>query len=235
MTLDTSRNLARLQAVAHALGPLRERVVFVGGATVNLYAAPVLGIPEPRVTDDVDCIVEVAPQSAFYQLEEEIRAQGFTHDVASGVICRWRYGSLLVDIMPTEGDVLGFSNPWYPEGFTHAIEYTLPDTTTIRILAPVYFLATKLVALHDRGWEDLRLSQDLEDLVHVVDNRPQLAQEVTAADNGVRQHLQQYIQELLAHPDLLEALEWTLPAGSGYERKFEIERRLRHLAGVVSK
>lgn len=32
------RNLPRLQAVARALGPLRERVVFVGGATVNLYS-----------------------------------------------------------------------------------------------------------------------------------------------------------------------------------------------------
>jgi hypothetical protein len=98
----------------------------------------------------------------------------------------------------------------------------------------VYFLATKLVALRDRGWEDLRLSQDLEDVVHVVDNRPQLAEEVAIADEEVRRYIQQQIQEVLAHPDLLEALEWTLPAGSGYERKFEIERRLQHVAGLTS-
>lgn len=190
MPLNPSRNLVRLQAVAQALGPLRERVVFVGGATVNLYAAAPLGTPEPRVTDDVDCIVEVAPQAAFYRLEEELRALGFTNDIESGVICRWRVGQLVVDIMPTEGDILGFSNPWYPEGFAHAIDYQLPDRTTIRILSPVYFLATKLVALRDRGWEDLRLSQALEDLVHVVDNRPQLIQEVAAADEGVRNYIQ---------------------------------------------
>jgi hypothetical protein len=162
--------------------------VFVGGATVNLYAAPALGIPEPQGTDDVDCSDEVAPRSAFYQLEEELRAQGFTNDVERGVICRWRYRPLLVDIMPTEGDILGVSNPWCPDGFTHEMEYTLPDTRTIRILMPVYFLATKRVALRDRGWKDLRLSQDLEDLVHVIDNRLQLAQEVAVADNGSQQH-----------------------------------------------
>jgi hypothetical protein len=75
---------------------------------VNLYAATSLGIPEPRVTDDVDCIVEGAPRATFYQLEEELRALGFTNDMESGVICRWRFGQLVVDIMPTEGDILGF-------------------------------------------------------------------------------------------------------------------------------
>ncbi|WP_048826582.1 nucleotidyl transferase AbiEii/AbiGii toxin family protein [Hymenobacter sp. DG25B] len=201
---------------------------------MNLYAATSLGIPEPRVTDDVDCIVEGAPWASFYQLEEELRALGFTNDMESGVICRWRFGQLVVDMMPTEGDILGFINPLYPEGFAHAIDYQLPDRTSIRFLAPVYFLATKLVALRDRGWEDLRLSQDLEDVVHLVDNRPQLAQEVAAADEGVRRYIQQQIREVLTHPDLLEALEWTLPAGSGYERKFEIERRLQHVAGLTS-
>ncbi|RTQ53744.1 hypothetical protein EJV47_03145 [Hymenobacter gummosus] len=230
MNPDQHRNLVRLQAVARALGSLRERVVFVGGATVNLYAAAPLNTPEPRITEDVDCIVEVAPRAAFYQLEDELRARGFVNDIASGVICRWRYAQLVVDVMPTDDAILGFSNPWYPEGFAQAIPFELPDSTTIRILAPEYFLATKLAAMRDRGWNDLRLSQDLEDVVHVVDNRLQLEREVAQARAGVRGYIQHRLGELLAHPDLLEALEWTLPPNSGYERKFEIERRFRRMA-----
>jgi hypothetical protein len=36
---------------------------------------------------------------------------------------------------------------------------------------------------------------------------------------------------LLTHPDFREAVEWTLPDGSGYERRLEIERRLENIAG----
>jgi predicted nucleotidyltransferase len=223
------RNLPRLMAVARALGSLRERVVFVGGATVNLYSTSGPRTPEPRITDDVDCLVEVAPRTAFPALEEELRGLGFVNDVASGVICRWQYRGLTVDVMPTDPAILGFSNPWYPAGFAHAVPYALPDATAIRILSPVYFVATKLVALHDRGWADLRLSQDLEDLVHVVDNRVELVAEIAAAAPDVRADIRQRLAQLAAHPDFLEALEWTLPYGSGYERKAAIALRLEQL------
>jgi predicted nucleotidyltransferase len=225
----TSRNLPRLQAVAHALGALRERVVFVGGATVNLYSTAPQATPEPRITDDVDCIVEVAPRTAFYALEDELRALGFVNDTQANVICRWQLHGLTVDIMPTDSNILGFTNPWYAEGFAQATPYELPDGTTIRILSPPYFVATKLVALRDRGWDDLRLSQDLEDLVHVLDNRFTLPDEIAASESGVRADISQRVNALLLHPDLLEALEWTLPPGSGYERKHEMVRRLHLL------
>lgn len=107
-------------AVAQALGLLRERVVFVGGAVVNLYSTRPAQTPEPRITDDVDCIIEVAPRTAFYQLEDELRSLGFVNDVDSGVICRWLYQRLTVDIMPTDPAILGFGNPWYAEGFAQA-------------------------------------------------------------------------------------------------------------------
>lgn len=187
-------------AVAHALGPLRERVVFVGGAVVNLYSTTPTRSPEPRITDDVDCIVEVAPRAAFYQLEDELRTLGFVNDVASGVICRWNYHGLTVDIMPTDPTILGFGNPWYAAGFAQAMRYILPDTTSIQVLSPVYFLCTKLVALRDRGWAELRVSQDLEDIVHLVDNRVELAAELAQAEGPVRAYVQQQLHELLAHP-----------------------------------
>lgn len=227
---DASRNIPRLTAVGHALGPLRERVVFVGGAVVNLYSTAPTGAPEPRVTEDVDCIVEVAPRTAFYQLEEELRTLGFVNDVASGVICRWTHQGLTVDIMPTDPTILGFGNPWYAAGFAQAIPYTLPDDSVIQVLSPVYFLCTKLVALRDRGWGELRVSQDLEDIVHLVDNRAELRAELAQADTSVRAYAQQQLRELLAHPAFAEALSWTVPYGADYTYQAALQQRLWELA-----
>lgn len=75
---------------------------------------------ESRPTIDVDCIIEVVPRLAYYVLEGELRALRFRHDQESQVICRWRVGELVVEVMPVgEDNILGFSNPWYPEGFVH--------------------------------------------------------------------------------------------------------------------
>ena len=79
----------------------------------------------------------------------------------------------------------------------------------------MYFLYTKLVALRDRGWGELRVSQDLEDIVHLVDNRVELRTELPQADINVQAYVQQ-LQALLAHPGFAEALFWTVPYGADY-------------------
>lgn len=177
-------NIAALQAVARALGHLRDQVVFVGGSTAGLYCT-VPNAPESRPTYDVDCIIEVASLTAYYALEEELRGLQFRNDFEAPVLCRWRYGELIVDLMPVNEGILGFTNPWYAEGFAQAILHTLPDHTPIRIMTAVYFVATKLAALRSRGMSDIRLSQDLEDIVYVLDNRPELVAEVATAAASV--------------------------------------------------
>ena len=49
--------ITRIKAVYNAFEELRDEVVFVGGATVSLYADR--EVIEPRPTDDIDVIVEV--------------------------------------------------------------------------------------------------------------------------------------------------------------------------------
>jgi len=120
----------------------------------------------------------------------------------------------VVDIMPlNEDNILVFSNPWYPEGFAHAIPFPLPDETTILIMPAVYFLATKLAAFRSRGQRDIRLSSDLEDILYLVDNRPELATEVVAASATVRPYLAAELTHLLRHPELPEAIDGYLPYG----------------------
>ena len=76
------KNLEMLALAARGLGPLKDEVVFVGGATIELYLAgqPVLKV---RATDDVDCVVEVATRTDYYKLEEKLRARGFHHPMDS--------------------------------------------------------------------------------------------------------------------------------------------------------
>ena len=81
---------AMLARVADALGPLVHEVVFVGGATVDLFITDRASGP-PRFTEDVDMIVRVATRADYYaRVETSLRAQGFKPDMREDApICRW--------------------------------------------------------------------------------------------------------------------------------------------------
>jgi hypothetical protein len=66
--LQHGRNLLPFQGMARrlVLGPLRERVVFVGGSAIGLLITDPMAAAI-RVTKDVDVIVEVATHGGYYQ------------------------------------------------------------------------------------------------------------------------------------------------------------------------
>lgn len=80
-------NLPHLRRVAEALGELRERVVFVGGAVAGLLVTDPLA-DSVRATRDVDAVVN-ASRAVFHRIEEDVAARGFARDFSSEVICRW--------------------------------------------------------------------------------------------------------------------------------------------------
>ncbi|HEY0433709.1 MAG TPA: hypothetical protein VGC95_07550, partial [Chitinophagaceae bacterium] len=131
--MSPSTNITRIKAVNNALGALKEKVVFVGGATVSLYADR--RFFEARVTDDVDVIVEIINYQGRAELEEKLRALGFAHDLESAVVCRYKIQGIVVDIMPTDDPSIGFQTKWYPEGFQKAIDYSIDANNTVKILA----------------------------------------------------------------------------------------------------
>ena len=101
-------NITRIKAVARLLKALQQEVVFVGGATVSLYAAATAA--ETRPTDDVDVLIELASYNSYAALDEQLRKAGFENDIESGIICRYRVQGIITDIMPTEPEIIGFSN-----------------------------------------------------------------------------------------------------------------------------
>ena len=94
-------NLVRIKAVSRVLAELNEEFVFVGGATVSLYASNSDLATEVRPTDDVDVVIELASYSGYSKLDERLRSIGFQNDIESGVLCRYRIEGIIVDVMPT--------------------------------------------------------------------------------------------------------------------------------------
>lgn len=63
--------------------------------------------------------------------------------------------------MPTEGDVLGFSNRWYGPATREATPHELPDGTSIRVISALHLVAAKIEAFRNRGEGDHLASYDL--------------------------------------------------------------------------
>lgn len=200
--MSYQENITRIKAVHNALGGLAPHVVFVGGATVALYADR--QTTDVRPTDDVDILVEIWTRTAYAAVEETLRAKGFQHDQQSGILCRFVVHGITVDVMPIEASILGFSNRWYEDGYKHSVPFMLDDRHTLRIFSAPYFIASKLEAFKGRGKGDGRTSHDFEDIVYVLNNRSTVWAEMEVAPEPVHYYLMVEIKALLANAYLRE-------------------------------
>lgn len=175
--------LYMLETVAEAIGDdLRDRLVFVGGCTTALFITDPITLEDVRLTNDVDLIVDLAGYGEWIELEEQLFGKGFTISPQDKVICRMRLGELIVDFMPDDERILGFSNRWYAQGIETAVSHPLTGELEIKHLTAPLFIATKLEAYRGRGGDDPLGSHDLEDVVIVVDGREELLAEVQTAN-----------------------------------------------------
>lgn len=199
-------NLPYLRQIAEALGDLRERVVFVGGAVAGLLVSDPLA-DSVRATRDVDAVVD-ANWMAFHRIEEAVAARGFMRDASSEVICRWvhKESGVLFDLMPVQPDVLGFSNRWYPYAVESAEPVELSSGLVIRVVTAVAFVATKLEAFAGRGGGDFLGSHDIEDVFNIIDGREELSLEMLSAPHELRVAVSEAFQRLLADPDFENVL-----------------------------
>lgn len=205
-------SVAQLERAAGALAPLLTEVVFVGGATITLWITDP-GAPEPRPTLDVDVIVQATTRLAQHAFEAKLRELHFEEDLFSGVICRWihRDSGLILDAMPADASVLGFSNRWQRLALPYAISRELPSGASVKAVSPPYLLATKLEAFNSRGRNDLLGSADFADIVALMDGREEVVDEVAESPADVRAFVADQFDRLLAHPRFLDGLFGALP------------------------
>lgn len=184
--------LEQVELVVIGLGEISDRVVFVGGCIPAFYVNQEK-FEEPRPTEDIDCIIELVSLSHHQELEVALRAKGFRN--VPSMIARWEYQGIVVDIMPTDKAILGFSNRWYDSAIESAKEVSLPGGTECKILDIPHFFATKFEAMGGRG-EDLRLSKDLEDIVYVLNGCETVVPELLAATKAVQAFLSEQFSKL---------------------------------------
>lgn len=228
MTQDP--NIAAVELASVALGPLVDELVLVGGCAVGLLITD-RARPPVRQTIDVDLLTEVAPTANYYAFCERLRAQGFREEPTSHVFCRWSKGTLLLDVMPTDGTVIGFTNSWYAEAAKSASPHTLPNGVAIRLISAPLFIATKLEAFRSRGAGDY-LHHDMEDIVNVLDGRDSIVHEAATTPSEVQDFLMDEFDALLSDPTFVDRISWHLPPHEQGSRRTIVLERMRRIAGL---
>ena len=98
---NSAANLLAIKKVAHALGGLNERAVYVGGAVISLYIDdPAAG--DVRATKDVDITLNIASLHELEALRIDLIKKGFIQTSEEGVMCRFRFDDVIVDVMGTK-------------------------------------------------------------------------------------------------------------------------------------
>lgn len=228
-----NRNLELLAEAARLLKPLLDELVFVGGSTTALLITD-KAAAEVRPTYDVDAIAEITSYAAYGQFSERLRQIGFHEDTSEGApICRWRQNKTVLDVMPLDEKILGFSNRWYRGALSSANQVDLEPGVRVRVVNAVYFCATKLEAFSHRGKGDYFSSHDLEDLLAVLDGRDRLGNEVQAAEAGVRNYIAGEFKTLLASSHFMDALPGhLLPDPASQARITVLLERLNRIAAL---
>jgi len=196
MSSNTDHNYELIEFVAEGLGEaFLAEVAFVGGCTTAMLVTDAVVLDDIRFTDDVDLVIELAGIGAWQQLTERLAARNFKITGEDEVNCRFRFNDIVVDVMPSDPEVLGYANRWFVEGLARANKFTLPSGTVIQIFKPTYFLATKLEAFSGRGGGD-PYHKDVEDIIILIDGRPEFLEEVRQAESELKEFITNGVRAL---------------------------------------
>jgi hypothetical protein len=225
-----------LRDIAEGLTPLLDRIVFVGGAVVHLLITDEAAYV-PRATKDVDIVITAVSNYADLQaVSELLLRRGFNPDTdPEAPTCRWVLRGVKLDVMPAQAGPWGPSNQWYESAFDTAATRDIGASRSVRLITAPYFLATKLEAFASperRRGGDIYASEDIEDLVAVVDGRPEVVGEVAGAATDVREFLAARIAGLIERAGFVDAaLPGHLDRGD-VARATIVESRLRQIAAL---
>jgi len=226
-------NLQLLTEAAKLLIPILDELVFVGGCTTGLLISDE-GAGAVRPTFDVDAITKITSYADYLSFSERLRNLGFTEDTSAGApLCRWQHGHVNLDVMPLDERILGFSNRWYRGAMEAAQTHELEPDLRIRVVTAPYFCATKIEAFRGRGKGDYLSSHDLEDLITVVDGRPELPEELRSASDDVCSYTAEAVGQMPETADFIDALPgYLLPDDVSQSRITIVVERLTEISKV---
>jgi hypothetical protein len=149
-------------------------LTLVGGTAPSLYSSTDrVGI---RSTVDIDVTVEATSYAEWLKKCREFETVGFKAS-SEGSICRYENGSFAVDIIPSKPAVLGLQDSGRYDRVFGSRRHS--NEVDLYVVDPHLFLALKAEAHLDRGaGVPHPMSKDLEDMIVVLGNNPQVLDEL---------------------------------------------------------
>jgi len=198
--------IQQLELLAEKLGDLVDEIMIVGGCSPALIL-DIDTIPDLRPTYDVDIVIQAESFGKYMGFIQKIKEKGF-EERPGDPIGRYASGEFVVDVIPTDADVLGFSNRWYKKAFDNPVVKKLPSGRVLKTIPAVFFVAAKLEAFRSRGQEDLMASADLEDLITVLVEYPSFQKEFREGGRDVQEYIVGEFKKLISdesYPHFLSA------------------------------
>lgn len=202
----------------------------MGGAVTALLITD-SAAPDVRPTKDVDIAVQTASLSDTVRLDEELRALNFQHCMDPGApICRWVIDDCLVDVIPVGTGINAYKDRWSPAAIEQAQPVEFEPGLWIRHVTAPYFVAIKLETFGDRGAGNYQDSQDIDDIIQLIDGRPELIDELAASEPDLRAYVASEFRVLLESSRFLDAISaHLLPDAASQARELLILERMTHI------
>lgn len=226
--MNIQEHIDRLKKLAEELGDeLRKDMVLLGGMLVPFYITEA-NEELPRPTKDTDLIVPEMSYADFIETyDKQMRAHGFRQGDIDDPICRWRKDDLVVDLLMVNSPQMG-SNLWYEAAIQNAAPLNIDGSLSWRAISPAYLLMTKLEAYIGRGIHDPESSHDLEDIITLINGRPELQHELPLLKPAEQAFTKTTLSDLLLHPDWQFILQCHLTP-QNFDRAAIIQQRLLNM------
>lgn len=132
--------------------------------------------------------------------------------------------------MPTSEEVLGFSNQWYKAALETATGRDLDDVVSIPVVAAPPFIGAKIEAFRNRGQGVYYKSPDLEDIITVLNGRPEVVDDFNGSPTRLHTYTGRAFEGWLETPEFENALPGHLQhIEASTERTRIIENRMQEI------
>jgi len=230
MKISSAESRKAIKAIHTAIQKVRrDKFVFIGGGLVPLLITDPAAAPA-RPTKDVDVVFKVATLGEYSYIRQDLLRAGFEDDILiDKPLCALYFGEWRVDFLCSSPGIIDGGNSWFASVLEDPVQEYLDDTLIWRASAPSW-IATKLEAWSNRG----RLPsgapdyyhQDIEDILAVIDGRPEIVIEMGVALEPVKAFLGQVFGLMIGNADFLSALPGHT---GGHERAEIVLNRLRSM------
>lgn len=230
----TDLRLPSIDDVVQVASILRDagiEAVFIGGLVVPLFLGPE-GRARARATEDIDVVVDADSFPAWTRTEAALRRLGFRNEVREGApMCRFLWDGLTIDVVPVAPQFLGMSDNHLRALLAHAEEHRA-ERGVFSIPTAGDLFAAKAAAFFDRGAADPYLSEDLEDLVALLDDCDELEASIAATQDAERNTIAAFLQWLEHHPYRDELIDGNV-VGRGATRPARSRRLWLRIGSLV--